>query len=62
MECKRFVYPDASQDGVSLTFLPFLRYMISVGKHDRAIMLWQVLPVQGSGTTSGALVPLAPTL
>ena len=36
-------------------------YMMSIGKRDRAIMLWQVLPVQGV-STSTVLVPLGATI
>jgi hypothetical protein len=33
--------------------------MISIGKQDRTIMLWQVLPLQGASSSTGtALVPL----
>ena len=34
-------------------------YMISIGKHDRAIMLWQVLPMPSTAPSSSntALVP-----
>ena len=37
-------------------------YMVSVGKLDRAIMIWQVLPMpNGNNTSSSALVVAANT-